>query len=406
MRYCAGVKLLIGAILIPQGVFGQSYEAHYVYRGGYPIAETAWSHAVHGVAHDDDHWYITQAAPVVNPFKAIWKIPVGLDLRTVTPTSPGVVRQMVSNMPQLTGFRFLGDPDVYRHGGVDYLAVPIAEQGSCFQAPASGVAFFRCGDLGYIDHASLPGQCGEAEWLAASGTGKLYSSRDILHPESNNENQRGLRVYSVDWNALQFNQQVSITFDRTILLLDESGAPLGIRNVQGGEFAPGEQLLYISSGDSLDDNSDADRGGIHVFDTATFRRVRHSGRGVAGEIFDFYFDPGFDTYEEPQGLTLWDLDDGRAPGIRGQLHAIVRDNDDIHDDVDLKHYTRALSVDSQWAGCQSGTPACPFQSIPAALSSAWDGAEIRIRGGTYPNPITVASRLRFSSENGIARIGG
>ena len=403
-RY-AGVGIFMAATLTPHAVFAQNYEAHYVYLGGYPIAETAWSHDVHGVAHDDDHWYITQAAPVVNPFKAIWKIPVGLDLRTVTPTSPGVTRQMVSNIQLLNGFKFLGDPDVYRHNGVDYLVVPISEAGSCFQAPGSGVAFFHS-DLRYIDHAALPGQCGEAEWAAVSSTGQLYSSRDILFPGSGNENQRGLRVYTVDWDALQFSQQAIITFDRTIVMLDESGTPLGIRNVQGGEFAPGDQLLYLTSGSFSDDNDDADLGGIHVLETTTFRRVRHSSRGVAGQIFDFYYDPGFDTFEEPQGLTLWDLDDGRAPGIRGQLHAIVRDNDDVQDDVDFKHYTRALTVDLSWSGCQFGTPACPFRTIAAALASAWEGAEIRIRAGQYPAPLTISQTVRVSAEGGAARIGG
>ncbi|MGE3181736.1 MAG: hypothetical protein AB7N71_08905 [Phycisphaerae bacterium] len=398
--------VLLSALLIPHAAVGQSYEAHYVYLGGYPIAETAWSHEIHGVAHDDDHWYITQAAPVVNPFKAIWKIPVGLDLRTVTESSPGVLRRMVSSVPQLSQFKFIGDPDVYRHNGIDYLVVPISEEGSCFQAAGSGVAFFRCSDLSYIDHASLPGQCGEAEWVAVDSAGQLYSSRDFIAPNSGNENQRGLRVYNVDWNTLQLSQQATITFDHTVLLFDVNGAPLGIRTMQGGEFAPGDQLLYLSSGYALDNNDDADRGGLHVFDTATFRRVQHSSRGVNGQIFDFYYDPGFDTFEEPQGLTLWDLDDGRAPGIRGQLHAIVREDDELHDDVDFKHYTRALSVDSNWTGCQTGAPACPFSSIPAALSAAWDGAEIRMRSGSYPNPLTVSRRLRFSAENGIARICG
>lgn len=405
MTRCAVFRILVTAMLTTQAAVGQYYEAHYVYLGGYPIAETAWSHSVHGIAHDDNHWYLTQAAPVVDPFKAVWKIPVGLDLRTVAHTSPGVVRYLVSNLPPLQRFRFVGDPDVYRHNGIDYLVVP-ASDGWCSSGPDAGVAFFRCSDLSLIDLADLPGQCGEAEWVAVSGTGQLYSSRRFVAPNSDNESQRGLRVYSVDWNALHFSQQALITFDRTIVMLDESGTPLGISNMQGGEFAPGDQLLYLSSGDSQDDNDDADRGGIHVFETTSFRRVRQSTRGVDGEIFDFYFDPGFDTYEEPQGLTLWDLDDGRAPGIRGQLHAIVRESDEVHDDVDFKHYTRALSVDSNWSGCQRGTPACPFQTIPAALSRAWDGAEIRIRGGSYPNPLSISRRLRFSSESGIARIGG
>jgi hypothetical protein len=42
--------------------------------------------------------------------------------------------------------------------------------------------------------------------------------------------------------------------------------------------------------------------------------------------------------EEPEGLTLWDLDDGRAPNIHGQLHVLLLDNDDSADEVYIKHY--------------------------------------------------------------------
>ena len=45
------------------------------------------------------------------------------------------------------------------------------------------------------------------------------------------------------------------------------------------------------------------------------------------------------TDEEPEGLTYWDLDGRKVPGIEGQLHAILLDNDTwSDDDVYLKHY--------------------------------------------------------------------
>jgi hypothetical protein len=39
--------------------------------------------------------------------------------------------------------------------------------------------------------------------------------------------------------------------------------------------------------------------------------------------------------EEIEGLTVWNLDDGRAPGIRGQVHVLMLDvgevsNDDLY----------------------------------------------------------------------------
>lgn len=390
------------ALFAASSAFAQLFEAHYVFRGGYPIADTPWCSNVEGVAHDDDNWYFTTSSTRLGALMTIWKIPVELDLLTVTATTPGVIRRQIQSTHPLVShnYEYLGDPDVYRHNGTDYLAVPISGIGSCTTSPSGGMAFFRCSDLSYIDHAELPGQCGDAAWVAVNGAGVLYSSRD--HVGLPDPPRWGLRLYTVDWNQLQANGEAIIAFDHSIPMLNESGDPLELVHMQGGDFAPGEQLLYLSSGSTLDDNDAADREGIHVIDTTTFQRVRHSTRGVAGQLFDFYYNPG--DNESPEGLTLWDLDNGRAPGIRGQLHVLVSEN--FHDTVDFKHYTRALAVDSLWSGCHTGAPTCPFQTIPAALNVAWDGAEIRMRGGSYPDRRIISQRVRLNSENGTARIGG
>jgi len=42
--------------------------------------------------------------------------------------------------------------------------------------------------------------------------------------------------------------------------------------------------------------------------------------------------------EEIEGLTVWNLDDGRAPGIRGQVHVLMSDLEDAsNDDLYFKH---------------------------------------------------------------------
>lgn len=135
-------------------------------------------------------------------------------------------------------------------------------------------------------------------------------------------------------------------------------------------------------------------------------RVGHSTRGFGH--FDFYYDPGFPTYEEPEGLTIWDLDVGRAPGIRGQLHAMVSDNDIEAGDIDFKHYTCTIRVDPSGGctpGTQPGSPSCPFPTIAGAANLAWSGAEIRLRAATYNGPLSLAKRVRLSAEGGVVRIG-
>ena len=394
--------ILAAAALTAGAANAQLFEAHYLFRGGYPIAQTAWSYRVEGVAHDNDSWYFTMSKlPATVSFYAIWKVPIGVDLLTVTAATPGVTRHLVNNVHALTEYQSFGDPDVYRFNGIDYLVVPLSRGGGCLTQPAS-VAFFRCDTLALVGHAPLPGLPCSAEWRAVNDAGELFTSQD--HIGLPDPAQLGLRVYNVNWAALGTPNPVTVTFNRDIPMWDESGRPLELFHMQGGEFAPGDRLLYLSSGSFNDENAAADREGIHVIDTTTFQRVRHSSRGVAGQLFDCYYNPGGSTQEQPQGLTLWDLDDGRAPGMKGQLHVLIAEN--FFERIDFKHYTRALTVDRSWSGCHTGTPDCPFQTIPAALSRAWSGAEVRIRGGSYPGPISIPQRVRLSAENGTARLGG
>ncbi len=394
--------LALMAALTTTSARAQLFEAHYLFRGGYPIAQTGWSSRVEGVAHDNEYWYFTKSRlPATVSWHAILKVPVGTDLLSVTVNSPGVTAYLVNNVHPLADYTNFGDPDVYNFNGVDYLVVPVSRYDECF-FPATSIAFFRCDTLAFLGSVALPGPCGDAPWVAVSESGELFTSRTNVGLSDPAE--RGLHVYHVDWAALSNPNPVTITYDRTIPLYDENNQPLVPGHMQGGEFAPGDRLLYLSTGFFNDDNSTADREGIHVIDTTTYRRVRHSTRGVSGQLFDFYYNPGGSTEESPQGLTLWDLDDGRAPGIKGQLHVLVAEN--FFENIDFKHYTRALTVDRNWTGCHSGTPTCPFQTIPAALNAAWVGAEVRIRAGSYPSPMNISQRVRLSSENGIARLGG
>jgi hypothetical protein len=134
-----------------------------------------------------------------------------------------------------------------------------------------------------------------------------------------------------------------------------------------------------------------------------YQRVAHSTRCFGH--FDFCYDPGTISAGEPEGLTVWDLDDGRAPGISGQLHVMRLDNDALHDDIAFKHYTFVIRVNPA-SSCQNGTPACPFHTVNAAANLAWDGSEIRMRTGSYNETLTLNRRIRLTAEGGTVRIGG
>ena len=103
--------------------------------------------------------------------------------------------------------------------------------------------------------------------------------------------------------------------------------------MQGGAFSPDGALLYLIHG--YYKNVDEKRCGIKVFEVATARLVAQSTNGSGP--FNYEFHTGATT-QEPEGITVWDLV-GRAPGIRGQLHAIMLENDVAsNDDFYFKHY--------------------------------------------------------------------
>jgi hypothetical protein len=403
-------------------VVGQDYEAFYLNnRRPYPVAETIWSNDVQGVAHDDNHWYITATT-------VFWKIPVEQDLRTVTLGSPGVVLRAFGHYPQLTGYDHFGDPDVYRFDGTDYLLLPIENHDGALQG---AIAILRCADLSYVAHFALPNppsphvpQANDCGWVAVHSLGALFTSKQHVGPLPGLP-PRGLRVYFLDWGLLHASGLVDVQFELEIPVYDEQGELVHLTTMQGGEFAPGDNLLYLVSGFYDDDDGLEEREGIHVFETVTYQRVAHSTRGYGH--FDYYYDPGFPTYEEPEGLTIWDLDDGRAPGIRGQLHVLVSDNDADGGDVDFKHYTNIIRVAANGsceysaccspfppfgcptpfnATCEFGIASCPFRTIGSALNLAWNGAEIRIGAATYPETMTISKRIRLTTNGGVARIGG
>ncbi len=372
--------------------YAQLSESYYLHVANYPLGETLWSNDAQGVAHDENNWFITDT-------ELIFKIPVQHDLRTVSLASSGVLLRDLAEYSELSGFHHIGDPVVYRFGTSDYLLVPIEGPGM----PGS-IAVFHCANLAYIDHASL-NQVGDAGWCAVDNDGTLYSSRQHTH---------GIFRYSINWQLLQTQDTLSIQYLGSSALYDEQNQFLDLTTMQGGEFAPNGGPLYLVSGFYDDDNGLEDREGIHVMEkfiesngNPGWRRIQHSTRGFGH--FNYYYDPGFPTYEEPEGLTIWDLDDGRAPSIKGQLHVFVSDNDHNAGDIDFKHYTDIIQVNPVapcLPGFPQGSPTCPFHTINAAVNFAWQGAEVRLRAGTYGETVTINKRVRLSSENGSARIGG
>ncbi len=192
------------------------HEAYYLYLGNYPSGEPGWHENVQGLAHDRDNWFITQTSD-------LWKIPVTHDLRSVSPSDPGVRRIRLGDIPQLANARYdhFGDPECYEFEGQGYVIVPIEETDHRFSC--NGVAAFKADNLEYLTHSCLPGQTGNAGWVAVDPVGSLYSSNGDYRPDSNDTK---LRKYVVFWRDLKDSRQLNLVYADPVTLLTEEGNSL------------------------------------------------------------------------------------------------------------------------------------------------------------------------------------
>jgi hypothetical protein len=271
-----------------------------------------WTDECQGVAHDANHWFITQKG-------AVWRVPIGKDLRDhLQDGVDGVRRRTIP----LRGYDHFGDPDV--HDGTLY--IPLEGKRRIFPfvtvPRVPRIAAFRASDLQFLWSAPLSRQQ-QAGWCAIDSSRVLLSSNRRVTP----------RVESGEGPLFRYRiTGTTLTFLDRVLLRDEQGTPVVLDSMQGGAFAD-RRHLYISCGYYEDPHPS---WGIHLFDMRTQRRITRSTNGSGS--FNYEFHPGGSTDEEPEGLTYWDLDGRDAPGIRGQLHAILLDNDANGDDVYFKHY--------------------------------------------------------------------
>ncbi|RMG55009.1 MAG: hypothetical protein D6723_03650 [Acidobacteria bacterium] len=379
------ITLLFLILFQPRNIAQDLYEGYYLYLGEYPVnGRAGWHAEAQGLTHDNSHWFITQR-------DALWKVPVNQDLDAfLLIAAPGVQRVSLRNIPQLAtaGYDHFGDPSYYAFDGQGYILIPI-------EGGPPGLAVFRADTLQYVDHATFAVQT-HAPWVAVDPRGNVYSSND--------DDVVAVNKYLINWNALRNGQNLILSIAPPVPLFDEAGSQIRLQHVQGGVISPGGQLLYIVA------------DGIHVFDLSTGKRLQRSTSGSG--YFNYEFHPGFPKYEEPEGITIWDLDDGRAPNIRGQLHVIMLDNElsDSDDSIYLKHYTHTIYVhrdgrpffDSQGLRAYMdvrGTPWRPFNTVGEANNLAWDGARIKIKAGSYPEMLTISKRVKVIAEGGTTTIG-
>jgi hypothetical protein len=114
-------------------------------------------------------------------------------------------------------------------------------------------------------------------------------------------------------------------------LKDAWGNPLVLDRIQGGAFSSKGHLYLVM---------DVAGHGVKGFDV-------RSGRQYAN--IPVNYDPSWGSWEELEGIDIWDLDGGAAPGINGQIHVLMLDNDGPSaDDLFFKHYS-VSNAGEKWA---------------------------------------------------------
>jgi len=295
-----------------------------VYLGNYPEERSGfWTDNIQGVTHDDDHWFITQT-------DRLWKIPITQDLDVLLLDFEHVVVVEIPKELGDLGYNHLGDPDII-DGRV---LVPVDGP----DATAS-IAAFHADDLSLMNTAHLPGESPatgqkKAGWCAVQhDAGLLYTSESTL-------NERNpIRILSVNRTALA-NGSLELMPVGILQPVDENGDLLELEHMQGGVFGE-DHRLYLINGFMQD--HDPKLGGIRIIDPATGRLIGRSSLEDMPFQYEYHHSEigGVEIIsEEPEGLTWWDLDDDtRAPGIEGQLHVLLLDNELlVTDQIYLKHY--------------------------------------------------------------------
>ena len=264
------------------------------------------SQDMQGITHDATSWYHTNAyyhyyfLEGVTNESHIWRTPVGTDLSAQP--SP------FYRNPWQGSYNHFGDLSY----GAGYLFVAL-EPGEGGSASWGGVGIFNtalqyyCAT--YWPWAGESDQGGTSAWVA-------YNPKDGLLYSSAGGSWINKYSWSLSWTGSSWT--CNLGFVNRIAIRDAYGNATSMTNPSGAEFSNSGKLYLASDAAS----------GVYVMDV-------YNGR--LQTYFAVQIDHG--SGEELEGLTIWNLDNGAAPGVAGQIHVQLVDNDDLSsDDYYLKHY--------------------------------------------------------------------
>ncbi|MBN2443122.1 MAG: hypothetical protein JXJ04_17310 [Spirochaetales bacterium] len=386
-------------------LFSPGFQGAYLALGSHPNdeEESLWYRDIQGITHDDDNWYFSggKVEDGYHPTILLFKVPVGIDLDDGVaagmddPSSGCAYRSWDKDFGELPGdCKHFGDIDYFKNSetGLGYIAVPMSD---C----ASGVkiGFFNSITLGLVSEVDISAYQSSIGWLAISD-GVIYSSMN---------SEPYLYGYTIVYTT---NGTPTISGAPFITMMMEGTDEYEVRHHQGGTFTPDGSLFYLVTGYFLlgdgvvgDDPTNVRR--IHIFKKtgSEWQLLKRS----SGSTLPFLYETNSEwdewRHREPEGATYWDLNNGRAPGVSGELHVLLLNNDTQScgdymdcDNIWLKHYTSMLRVDCEAPDFplllpfpRFGRPDDPFQTISSAMAADLEkgvrdtGVILGIYPGTY-----------------------
>jgi len=381
------LAIVLGVVgpVVPVGADAAVDCPSHEYLGSYPSnLQGVWTDEAQGLAHTNNHWFLTNKA-------ILWKVPVSSNLDTESFPIGVEVAFLHQDLPD--PYDHFGDPDQY--GG--YIFIPVEAPEDDPAAPI--MAVYRASDLSYVGSAVLSGNARvarNAAWIAIreeQGRVLLHSSSSVVSAT------KPVFVYEVDLDLVATGRVSESLTALAPLYLDTENIPIVVerglerhegvidhlKTTQGGAFTPYGDL-YLSSNQ-----------GLFLFapDGSLIESAENSDQGSG---FRYQFDHGIPVGEEPEGLDWWDLTHSlggpNAPGIYGQLHVILLDNDLLSaDDVYLKHYEVDYScrgaVDSDGDGLNDFYEVEQHGTDPLVADTDGDGLDDGTEIALSTNPLAA-----------------
>ena len=310
-------------------------------------------------------------------------------------------------------FNHMGDPACLRRPdtGEEYVMVPLEASGNALPRAAIFKPVATNEDPVFVNSDEFfISQDGSAAWVAFdSGTS------DEVWTSGSNLPEGGIQIYKIFWpnieHGLFFYEQGPNATRPGPTLRNKREKPLDIRVTQGGVFSGDGSLFFLSNGFPCAESEDGK--GIWVFD----RNGIYAGEsGNDYGPFNFKFNDCPDR-QEPEGMDWFPTSDSITPGISGQLHVVLLNNETFgNDTVSLKHYAVPEQV-TIYGGYVNNLTGPAVADVPTPFDSD-TATELISTGGMFTShdtgvvrfenltnaAVTIDRGLRVTTEHNVFQI--